>query len=243
MGFSLVLRSGCSWRMLPHDLPPWGTVHYYYRRLRRAGVWEKIHESLYKKVRKASGKPSGPTQAIGDSQSVKTTKKGGPERGYDGAKKVNGRKRHILVDSNGLLLKALVHAADISEKEGATTLFEQVAKNIKETTKSVFSSIRNLFLDAGYQGKEWLEKIKGLLGWNIEVVHKPRRRIWCHKDCDPPAMPRFTIVKKRWVVERTFSWLDGYRRLSKDYEFLPRSSESMIHLAMIRLMLNRLSLC
>jgi putative transposase len=238
-GILYVLRSGCSWRMLPHDLPPWGTVHYYYRRFRRDGTWLNLHDRLRTKVRRGAGRHSQPSAAILDSQSVKTTKKGGPARGYDGAKKVNGRKRHLLVDTLGLILAVLVHGADVGEREGAGRLLRGVLA-ARQAGLGWFKRLSHLWLDAGYQGQEWLAWVEATLGWTVELVRKPGGGGWYPADVEPPAVPAFTVVKRRWVVERTFSWLDGYRRLSKDYEYLPQSSEAMIRLAMINLMVHRL---
>ena len=167
------------------------------------------------------------------------TVSGGPERGYDAVKKVNGRKRHLLVDTLGLILAVLVHAADVGEREGARWLLEGV-RAAKQAGRGCFERLQHVWVDAGYQGKEWVAWIEAALGWTVEIVRKPSRWVWCPADVEPPPMPAFTVLKRRWVVERTFAWLDTYRRLSKDYEYVPESSEAMIQLAMINLMAHRL---
>jgi transposase len=143
------------------------------------------------------------------------------------------------VDTLGLILAVLVHGAEVSEREGAGWLLERV-QSARQAGRGGFKRLRHLWLDAGYNAKEWLAWVEATLGWTVEVVRKPRRWGWFPEGVKPPPMPAFTVVKRRWVVERTFAWLDGYRRLSKDYEYLPESSEAMIRLAMINLMLHRL---
>jgi putative transposase len=154
-------------------------------------------------------------------------------------KKVNGRKRHLLVDTLGLILAVLVHGAEVSERAGAGWLLQGVWA-ARQVGRGWFGRLRQVWVDAGYNAKDWLAWVEALLGWTVEVVHKPRRWGWYPEGVTPPPMPAFTVLKRRWVVERTFAWLDGYRRLSKDYEFLPESSAAMIRLAMINLMVHRL---
>jgi putative transposase len=239
-GILYVLRSGCPWRMLPHDLPNWSTVYLYFRQWKRAGVWEQVNTALRQEVRVGLGREPEPSAAIVDSQSIKTSSVRGDARGYDGGKKIRGRKRHLLVDTLGLLLRVKVSAADIGDREGAKVLLHPLAGKMPR--------LQLLWVDTGYNGKPFQEWIKEHLGLRLEVV-KHRwtgvRGVWAPEgaviDWDTIMPKGFHVLPRRWVIERTNAWITHHRRLSRDFEGTHTSSEAFIYLAMSRLMASRLA--
>ncbi len=220
-----VSKGGIQWRMLPSDLPCWQRVYYYYRKWRQNGFWDLLHDCLHKKVRRKHGKQDSPSVGILDSQSVKTVQQGG-QRGYDAAKRIKGRKRHLVVDTLGLMIMVIVHRADISERQGGKYLLSRIASRITD-----YNRMKIFFADQGYGGqkmKDWVSSTFKALGWKLEIVKKIHKKV-------------FAALPKRWIVERTFGWLNLYRRLSKDYECSTKSAETMIQITMIHIMLKQLS--
>ncbi|WP_052389872.1 IS5 family transposase [Belnapia moabensis] len=220
-GLFYLVRTGCQWRHLPPPpvFPPWPTVYGYMRAFLRDGVWESIRHHFVVMLREGAGREPSPTAAAVDTQSVRTSESGGP-RGWDAAKRLKGRKRHIAVDTQGLLLGVVVHAADIQDADGLPELLKRV--------KPLYNWLRIVFADSIYNRLAALLACF-LAGLMLVIVRRIASTI------------SLAVQPRRWVVERSLGWLGRWRRLSKDYEALPQISEAMITLAMIRLMLHRLA--
>jgi putative transposase len=215
-----ILRTGCQWRYLPKDFPPKSTVWRYFDEWRHNGTLDTIHDLLRKKVRTAEKPYSPRTTASVDSQSVDTTS-GGEQRGRDNAKNVDGRKRHIVVDSMGLLLAVLVTAADVDDAKAAAELFGRLQGQ-------PLGRVQRMFADTKYHNFALYEYVEENASWKLNIVRRPE------------GAQGWVKLPIRWTVERTFAWLGKCRRLSKDRERSVLSSEAFVKLAMIHLMLNRL---
>jgi len=218
-----VLRSGCQWRMIPHDLVPWWTAYRWYRTWAADGTWDAVHDQLRALVRIAAGKDPHPSAAVLDAQSVKSSE-GGQARGFDMAKKTTGRKRHLITDTLGLVLVVMVTAACVQDRPGGKVMLARLA--------AAFPAIALVWADAGYANSI----DAGLVGWAKDTLGLLLQIVRRRDD-----VKGFTVLPRRWVVERTFGWLVRNRRLARDYERLTACSEAMIKIAMIRLMAARLA--
>jgi len=222
-GVMFILATGCQWAALPKDLPPRSTVNDYMRRWDEDGTLDRIHHALYVKCREQAGREASPTAAIIDSQSVKTAEKGGAAidpSGYDAGKKIKGKKRHLLVDTQGLLLCAIIHAADIQDRDGGLLLMGAVF--------GLYPFLLKLYADSGYQGPKFADGLKRVCRHlNLEIVKRS-------------DIGKFIVLPKRWIVERTIGWLNRCRRLAKDWECLNRNALAFLRWASVRLMVRKL---
>jgi len=209
-----VLKTGCQWRLVPADFPPWSTVYHYFQRWKAASFWGEVHDFLRGVVRLQDGRSPEPTAGIIDSRTMRSSAQALDGVGYDGGKKVKGRKAHIMTDTMGMLLCAVVHPADVQDRDGVGLVFEGVEYR--------FPLLTTVYADGGYQGP------RAAAACPVDLVVVKRTE------------PGFKVLAKRWIVERTFAWFTQNRRLVKDYEGYAATVETFIHLAMIRLMLRRI---
>ena len=221
-GILYMVRGGCGWRMLPHDLPPWRLCYYYFMTWRKAGLWQKIHDRLRDAVRLQSGKKKPRPLRSSTARALKslTTEECAA---LDAGKKIMGRKRHILVDTLGLILAVVVHPANMQDRDGARLVLAKLTQ--------AFGWLRLIWVDGGYAGNplaQWLKELLPRRGLRLEVVKRSE-------------LHTFKILPRRWVVEKTFGWLSNYRRFAKDYEYHPANSEALILIAASKLMVSRLA--
>jgi putative transposase len=216
-----VLRGGLPWRMLPPGLfPPMTTVQHYFYAWRDMGLWPSINHTLLMMAREAAGREASPSAGVIDSQSVKTTESGGP-RGFDAGKKIKGRKRHILTDTQGFLVGAVVHTADIQDRDGAPDVLARIRYS--------FPWLRHVFADGGYAGRKLRTALTKIGKWTIQIIKRSDRA------------KGFEVLPRRWVVERTFAWLNRNRRLAKDFERTIESATAWLFMASIQLLTRRLA--
>jgi putative transposase len=214
-----LLRGGLQWRMLPSSFPPMSTVQRYFYAWRDSGLFKTINHYLLMDLRVAEGREASPSAGVIDSQSVKTTESGGI-RGYDAGKKIKGRKRHILTDTCGYLVHAVIHAADIQDRDGAPLVLKDVRQS--------FPFLRHVFADGGYAGDKLKDALAKIGTWSLEIIRRS------------DAAKGFVLLPRRWVVERTFAWLNRNRRLAKDFERTIESATAWLFLASIQMITRRI---
>jgi putative transposase len=221
-GIFYVVKHGCGWRGMPHDLPNWKTVYHYFRQFRLNGLWEMINQKIREAVRHNAGRNAQASAMIVDSQTAKSAE-GGEQRGFDGGKKVSGRKRNLIVDTQGLLVLAKVTAANVQDVHAGKQVFQALLER-----PHLLSRLQTIFADGGYRGD--------LVEWVAENLHAALTIVLKQEN-----QKGFQVLPKRWVIERTNAWISRNRRLARDYERLTASGEAFIYIAMIRIGLRRLS--
>lgn len=212
-----LVKTGCQWRFLPGDFPKWQIVYYYFSTWKKNEIWEQLHEFLVETIRKTAGKNEEPSVGIIDAQSVKSTLVSSEDKGFDAGKKIKGIKRHIIVDTMGLILAVVIQSASVQDRDGAVSVIDKLIENWRKVIK--------IFADGGYAGK-LIGKVKDKFKIELEIIKRDE-------------LHTFKILPKRWIVERTFAWIDTNRRNSKNYERLNNTSVAMVHISAIRIMLNR----
>jgi transposase len=215
-----MLRGGLPWRMMPPGFPPWSTVQRWFYLWRDDGTWQRINHYLIQDARMAQGSEASPSAGVIDSQSVKTTESGGV-CGYDAGKKTKGRKRHIITDTNGFLVHAVIHSADIQDRDGAPLVLVGIRSSIPW--------LRHVFADGGYAGDKLRKALTKIGDWTIEIIKRSDRA------------KGFIILPRRWVVERTFAWLNRNRRLAKDFEQSIASATAWLFMASVQLLARRIA--
>jgi len=235
-GILYVLRSGCPWRLVPHDLPDWGALYYYFRKWRKEGVWDQILEALHRQKRKKQGRDEEPSAAVIDSQSIKTSAVRGAEKGFDMGKRIWGRKRNLLVDSQGDLMEVKVTAASASDLSAG--------KKLLLLLRGRFPRLSLIWGDSHYGG-QFLEWVKEQFGWDVQTTRSlgtpSHPNTIKPKPTSKPSKKGFLLEPRRWVVERSIAWITRWRRLCRDHEGLPESSEAFIKLSASRRMLSHLA--
>lgn len=216
-----LIKTGCQWRMLPKDFPPHDTVYYYFRKWKNKGIFEDIMDTLREKVRLSMGREETPSLGILDSRSVKTSHHVDSDRGIDGNKKIKGRKQQTVVDTLGLPMAIAIHEANIHDSVGAESVVKVLADR--------FPRLKKILADGAYRGEALSDKVMKTLGCELSIVLRPNE-----------SSKKFSVIPKRWIVERSFAWIENFRRVALDYEFFSQSSLAMLQIAFSAIMLKKL---